>query len=188
MLTKPHIFQLSLLFVLIIRVNVVAQSSMALTNESVGIKFFTGSWTDALAEAKRQNKPLYVDVYTTWCPPCQRMARVAFPNSMIGAKFNSYFIIYQVNAEVGEGPVLAKRYAIASYPTALFIIPTGEIVHRAVGYGGVNAMIKQADMVVKMPQVRRSRRKQSVSDEPVILVRPVEADTVKGVNYSLKPK
>ncbi|WP_460915096.1 thioredoxin family protein [Spirosoma areae] len=127
--------------------------------EPTGIRFFSGSWPDVLAEAKRQNKPVFVDFYTTWCPPCRRMAREAFPNETVGAKFNDHFINYQVDAEAGEGFRLAKQYAVASYPTALYLIPSGEIVHRGVGYAGVVAMVKQADMVLSMPQVRRAKRK-----------------------------
>ena len=156
-------------------------------DEPSGIRFFSGSWQDVLAESKRQNKPIYVDFYTSWCPPCRRMAREAFPNVTIGEKFNEHFINYQVDAEAGEGFSLAKRFAVASYPTALYIIPTGELVHRGVGYAGVNAMLKQADMVLAMPQVRRSRRKRmTVSDvpTPILLSQP---DSVRTDSLRSKP-
>lgn len=153
--------------------------------EPTGIRFFSGPWQNVLAESKRQNKPIFVDFYTNWCPPCRRMAREAFPNVAIGAKFNEHFISYQVNAEMGEGIDLAKRYAVQSYPTALYITPTGALVHRAVGYAGVNAMLKQADMVLSMREVRRSlkalsRRKQTdMSDlsAPVLLNRTDSSKT-----------
>ncbi|MFD2571746.1 thioredoxin family protein [Spirosoma soli] len=140
----------------------------ARADEPVGIRFFTGSWTDVLAEAKRQHKPIYVDFHTTWCPPCRRMAREAFPNPQVGEKFNEHFVSYQVDAELGEGFTLARQYAVSSYPTALFITPEGELVHRAVGYGGVNAMLKQADMVMAMPKMRRSLRKRGHPNSSII--------------------
>lgn len=139
--------------------------------EPTGVQFFRGSWQQALAEAQRQNKPLYVDFYTTWCPPCQRMAREAFPNRQVGEKFNARFINYQLNAEYGEGLDLAKRYAVISYPTALYVTPNGEVVHRSVGYAGVSAMLQQADLVLAMPKLRRSlsRRKRSNAQVEVVL-------------------
>lgn len=91
------------------------------TDEPPGVTFLKGSWKDALAEAKRQNKPIFLDVFTTWCPPCKRMAKEAFPNARVGAKFNIHFINYQLDAEKGEGIAIAKQYAVASYPTALYI-------------------------------------------------------------------
>lgn len=130
-------------------------------DEPTGIRFFTGSWQDALAEAKRRNKPVFVDFYTTWCPPCRRMAREAFPNPAVGAKFNARFINYQLDAEAGEGIDIARRYAVGSYPTALYLTPAGEVVHRAVGYGGINAMMQQADQVLSLPKMRPFRSKRS---------------------------
>lgn len=144
-----------------------------------GIRFFSGSWQDVLAESKRQNKPIYVDFYTNWCPPCRRMAREAFPNPAIGEKFNEHFISYQVNAEMGEGVNLAKRYVVQSYPTALYVLPTGEVVHKAVGYAGVNAMLQQADMVLSMPQVRRSRRRRTIGTELSTPVSGNKTDSIK---------
>ncbi len=131
----------------------------ARADEPVGIRFFSGSWQEVLAEAKNQNKPVFVDFYTTWCPPCRRMAREAFPNPAVGEKFNTYFVSYQINAEAGEGPDVARQYGVGSYPTSLFMTPAGELIHRAVGYGGVNAMLEQADMVLSMPKMRRSMSK-----------------------------
>ncbi|GAB3694337.1 hypothetical protein GCM10027592_15150 [Spirosoma flavus] len=139
--------------------------------DPTGIRFFTGSWQEVLAESKRLNRPIFVDFYTSWCPPCKRMAREAFPNTDVGAKFNEKFINYQLDAEVGEGALLAKQFAVASYPTALYFIPSGEVVHRGVGYGGVDAMIRQADLVLSMPKVRQARRKR-VPEQNVVAPMP----------------
>ncbi|PRY43056.1 thioredoxin-like protein [Spirosoma oryzae] len=124
-----------------------------------GIHFFSGSWQQVLAEARRQHKPIFLDVYAHWCPPCQRMAREALPNSLVGAAYNDRFINYQLDAETGEGATLARQYGIASYPTALFLTPDGQVVHRGVGYGGINGMVQQADLVLRMSPMRRALRK-----------------------------
>lgn len=129
------------------------------TNGPTGVSFLKGSWNDALAEAKRQNKPIFLDVFTNWCPPCKRMAKEAFPDGRLGTKFNTHFINYQVDAETGEGIILARRYAVASYPTALYVAPNGNLVHRSVGYGGVNSMIAQADLVLALPPLKATLAK-----------------------------
>ena len=123
-----------------------------------GVQFFAGSWQAALTEAKRQNKPLFVDVYTTWCPPCRRMDREAFPNAKVGETYNARFVNYKINAEFGEGADVARSYAVASYPTALYIAPNGELMQRSVGYGGINALITQANMALAIPKLRRYLR------------------------------
>ncbi|MVM32972.1 DUF255 domain-containing protein [Spirosoma sp. HMF4905] len=148
------ILRLILCLILPMAFGPVAHSATRLPNEPSGIAFFKGSWKEVLAEAKRQNKPVFVDIYTSWCPPCKRMAKEAFPNPTIGTKFNVHFINYQLDAEQGEGVQVAKQYAVASYPTALYLSPNGTLVHRAVGYAGINGMIDQADHMLALPQLR----------------------------------
>ncbi|SFE11344.1 thioredoxin family protein [Spirosoma endophyticum] len=151
---KLIIIWLSLCLGQLIAYTATAHTKTHLTDGPTGITFFTGSWKDVLAEAKRQNKPVYVHVYTTWCPPCKRMTLEAFPNPKIGAKFNVHFINYQLDAEKGEGIDVAKRYVVSSYPTALYIAPNGALIHRAVGYTGINGMLDQADKMLETPQLR----------------------------------
>ncbi len=116
---------------------------------SPGIQFFTGSWQAVLAEAKRQNKPIFVDIYTTWCGPCKLMAKQAFPDPKVGEKFNANFISYQIDAEKGEGPAVAKQYAVDAYPTSLYVAGDGNLIHRAIGYGGINQMLAEADKAIE---------------------------------------
>lgn len=118
------------------------------TDEPSGVKFFTGSWKDVLAEAKRQNKPVFVDIYTTWCGPCKMMAKQAFPDPKVGEKFNANFISYQIDAEKGEGISIAKRYAVDAYPTSLYVAANGDLIHRVIGYGGIKGMLDEADKAI----------------------------------------
>ena len=145
--------KLSFLSLCLLLIN--TQSAATLAQPPTGVAFFAGSWKAALAEAKRQNKPLFVDVYTNWCPPCRRMAQEAFPNPKVGETYNARFINYQINAELGEGVNLARSYAVFSYPTALYVAPNGELMQRSVGYGGINALLTQAKMALAIPKLRR---------------------------------
>ncbi|CCH51165.1 thioredoxin domain protein [Fibrisoma limi BUZ 3] len=126
-----------------------AQSTPILTDDTVGIRFFKGSWNDVLAEAKRQNKPVFVDVYTTWCGPCKLMAREAFPNPQVSEKFNASFINYQIDAEKGEGVTIAKQYAVDAYPTSLFVLGDGNLIYKTSGYTGIQGMMAEADKAIE---------------------------------------
>ncbi|MEZ0539875.1 thioredoxin family protein [Fibrella arboris] len=97
------------------------------------INFQTKSWKEVLAEAKRQRKLIFVDIYTDWCGPCKMLDRTVFSNETVGKQFNGYFINYKANAE-RSGMALAAEYAVRSYPTGLFIDGDGQVVHRFVGY------------------------------------------------------
>lgn len=103
--------------------------------QETGMRFVHGTWSDVLAEASKQNRPIYLDCYTTWCGPCKMLKKDVFPDEKVGAYFNDNYICYSLDMEKGEGLELAKKYDVNSYPTHLYFNPKGEMVHRAVGAG-----------------------------------------------------
>lgn len=70
---------------------------------SQGIKFENGSWKEVLEKAKQSNKPIFVDVYTSWCGPCKKMSKEIFVLPEVGKTYNSNLICYGIDAEKGYG-------------------------------------------------------------------------------------
>ena len=93
---------------------------------SQGIEFEHGSWSEVVNKAKKLNKPIFVDVYTSWCGPCKLMTAQVFPRPEIGTTYNQGFVNVKIDAEKGEGIFIAKKYEVKSYPTYLFINPFDE--------------------------------------------------------------
>jgi len=100
---------------------------------SQGIEFEHGTWKEVLEKAQQTNKPIFVDVYTTWCGPCKMMDRDIFPLETVGKVYNTGFICYHIDAEKGEGIEVAKKYEVKAYPTYLFIKADGTLFFRALG-------------------------------------------------------
>jgi thioredoxin-related protein len=98
-----------------------------------GIAFETGSWSDVLAKAKETGKPVFVDVYTTWCGPCKMMSKDIFPREDVGTFYNTNFVCYKLDAEAGEGVTVAKQYKVRGYPTYLFVRSDGTVIYRFMG-------------------------------------------------------
>jgi thiol-disulfide isomerase/thioredoxin len=99
-----------------------------------GIRFAEGNWQEVINLAAKENKLIYLDVYTTWCGPCKMMEKKFFPDSSVGAFYNANFINYRLDAENGEGIKIAKQYKVQGYPTNLFIEPSSAaVLHTAVG-------------------------------------------------------
>lgn len=119
------------------------QQVAAKPQASQGIQFFKGSFEQALAEARRTNKILMVDVYTEWCGPCKVMDAQVFPQQRVGEFYNKYFISYKLDAEDESvnGSELAQRYHVDSFPTFLFLDGNGNLIKSEVGGMGANEFI-----------------------------------------------
>lgn len=99
-----------------------------------GIKFETSDFKTILAKAKKENKLIFLDAYTTWCGPCKLMAKNIFTLKSVGDHYNANFVNAKIDMEKGEGIDIAKKYDVKVFPTYLFIDGNGELVHRTVGY------------------------------------------------------
>lgn len=102
--------------------------------ESVGIQFYEGTWDDALALAKAQDKLIFLDAYASWCGPCKLLKRNVFIKEEVGSYFNERFINVAIDMEKGNGPRLARQYGVTAYPTLIFVNGNGEVVQKAIGY------------------------------------------------------
>ena len=118
---RVHVFLFAFLFIL----------STGL--EAQRINFEKGSWSEALAKAKKEDKIVFVDCYTTWCGPCKWMDKNVFTDGAVAEFYNEHFVNVKLDMERGEGLDIATIYDVRAYPTLLFINGEGEIVHQGLG-------------------------------------------------------
>jgi thiol-disulfide isomerase/thioredoxin len=108
-----------------------------------GILFETDGLQKALAKARKENKAVFVDCYTSWCGPCKMMSSKVFPDKQAGDFFNPRFISLKIDMEKGEGKELAQKWNISAFPTYLILNPQGEVVYTSRGYIPVEELIKR---------------------------------------------
>jgi len=115
--------------------------SAAFSLSAQGIEFFQGTWAEALEEARRQDKILFVDAYAVWCGPCKRMSKNVFPNDKVGAFYNKNFVNLKIDMEHGDMD-FRRKYPVSAYPTMYYIDYDGEVVHKVASAMDVEAFIK----------------------------------------------
>ena len=98
-----------------------------------GVTWAKGSFKDALAGASKAKSPLMVDVYATWCGPCQKLDSEVFPTAAVGKEAAS-FVAVKIDGETEEGEALVAKYNVVGYPTVLFLTPSGEEIDRIFGF------------------------------------------------------
>lgn len=102
--------------------------------EASGIQFFKGSWAEALQKASAENKPIFLDIYATWCGPCKKLKRETFVDKQVAKYYNQHFINVTLDGEKGDGAVLAKQYRIPGYPTLIIFNSGGKPILSTAGF------------------------------------------------------
>lgn len=109
------------------------------------IQFQDLPFKDLVAKAKKENKLLFIDAYTSWCGPCKMMERNTFTQKAVGDYYNANFVNARFDMEKGEGREIATKFGVRSYPTYLFLNGDGELVSQNFGYmeGGLFVSMAQ---------------------------------------------
>lgn len=98
------------------------------------VEFISGGWNEALDEAKKSNKYIFVDAFTDWCYWCKEMDKRTFPDKQVGDLMNAKFVPVKIDMEKEFGVNLAMKYRVASFPTFLVFNPQGHLVYRIQGF------------------------------------------------------
>jgi thiol-disulfide isomerase/thioredoxin len=114
-----------------------------------GVSFEKKTWTALLAKAKDEKKPIFLDLYTTWCGPCKMLEKQVYPDAKVGKFMNQNYINTKIDAEKGEGIKLAQQFNIDSYPTLIFLNPNGEEIYRYSGFNESEDFIIEAKTALK---------------------------------------
>ena len=146
-----------ILFVLLIvttMMNVVAQ------NRNINFEQ-TKEWKKIIKKAKKENKLIFVDCYTSWCGPCKILSRNVFTNDAVADFFNAHFINAKFDMEKDrDGVILKKQFGIRFFPTLVFVDPvSGEVLHRMVGAGSPDWLLAGGKLAMDSDNNLRSLMK-----------------------------
>ena len=107
------------------------------------------SLEEACKKAKTENKPIFLDCYTSWCGPCKMMANEVFTLKEAGDYFNKNFVCVKTDMEKGGGPAIGKQYGVDAYPTFLVINADGKLMHKVVGAMPLEKLIESVEIGLK---------------------------------------
>jgi thioredoxin 1 len=84
-------------------------------------------------------KPVLVDFWAQWCPPCHQIAPVL---AQIGAERNEQLTVVKLNSD--ENPSVSARYRVMALPT-LILFHRGEMIWSVVGARPKHKLLKELD-------------------------------------------
>ncbi len=113
-----------------------------------GIEFENGTLEEALAKAKKENKIVFMDCYTTWCGPCKYLAKNVFTQKEVGDFYNKNFVNVKMDMESEAGKPLMAKYNVSAFPTLLWLDSDGNIQHKTVGAGDAKALVATGKVAI----------------------------------------
>lgn len=95
-------------------------------------------YATALKRAKAENKLIFMDLWTEWCPPCQHLQKNVFPTPEAQAALAkvvpfSALVEKRDRTPVPEGSKLAETFRLSAFPTLVILDANGKEVRRQVG-------------------------------------------------------
>src|ERR1700674_935342 len=112
--------------------NSLARASSAYLRSAMHQPVQWHEWSeDAFASARRENKPMLLDIGAVWCHWCHVMDRESYENAETAALINKFFIPVKVDRD--ERPDVDSRYQSAvsaisgqgGWPLTGFLTPDG---------------------------------------------------------------
>jgi len=117
--------------------------------KSEGVHFFHGTWAEAKAKAKKENKLIFLDAYTDWCGWCKRLDATTLKNKQVGEFFNKNFINVHMEMEKSkDGPRLSRALRIKGYPALFFMNSNEESKHMISGYVKADRILEEAKVAL----------------------------------------
>jgi thiol:disulfide interchange protein len=87
----------------------------------------------ALAEAKKTQKPIMIDFFATWCPPCKMLDEKIYPSSAVVEEAQNFVC---VKVDVDKHADIARKYSVNGLPSLVFLNASGNEIHRQAGIDG----------------------------------------------------
>ena len=84
----------------------------------------------AIAKAKAEKKPVFIDFYADWCAPCKVLEESVFRDYDVADYMNQNVISIRVNIEKGKGAALKEQMYVRVLPTLLFLDSNGDEIAR----------------------------------------------------------
>ena len=89
-------------------------------------------WDVALKRAKKEDKPVVLYFFTSYCSYCQAMDKEVLAEKEISTTLKKNLVYQRIYVEKREE--LARFYGVRGYPTTTFLEPNGQRIMQIPGY------------------------------------------------------
>jgi thioredoxin-related protein len=115
-------------------------------------KFNTG-----LAEAKKTNKKVFIDVYTDWCKWCKKLDAEVYSDQTVIDYINKHYVPVKMNGESNDSvhfkdqsfteSTLSQAFGVTGFPTLIFLASNGDPINKLGSYLPKEQLLQIAEYI-----------------------------------------
>ena len=102
---------------------------------------------DAVAQARKENKPLLIDFYAEWCAACQRMDEETFADAKVKEILQTVVLL---KVDTDKEPSLSEQFGVVGLPDFRLITPDGKEFHRLRGFQTAEKFTKDLEEIIQV--------------------------------------
>lgn len=108
------------------------------------ITFDESSYEKIIKRSKTEKKPIFLMIYATWCPHCNKMKKEVFTDKKVIDFLNSNFVLAQQDGDSLQGKYLKEKFKVKSLPTFIFLDENETELYKLSGEYTPEALISES--------------------------------------------
>lgn len=113
-----------------------------------GVSFYSGSYDNLLREARKEQKPIILDFWASWCGPCKKMDQQTFTDPKLAEFINGNFLIYKVDIDSFDGMAITEKFEIESFPSMLVLDSRARSLETLKGFYPAQYLEKELSKII----------------------------------------
>jgi thioredoxin-related protein len=137
-----------------------AKSSPASSQQKEQLQVKWLGFNDGLAKARSEDKSIFLEFYTDWCPYCRKFQKETVNNPKVARMLAENFVYVRFNAEDSKNRVkfdgksyshvdLTQAFGIRSYPSLVFLDSTSKPITMLSGFVPPNQFATVLDYILQ---------------------------------------
>jgi thiol:disulfide interchange protein len=97
--------------------------------------FWVQDVSEGFSKAAKEEKPIFLDFFASWCLPCVEMEASTFSDQKLQKLLVDRFMPIKIDCtqETPDCQRMVEKYGIVGWPTFLILTPQGEVMETIVG-------------------------------------------------------
>ena len=135
-----------------------AKSTSASSQQQEQLQVKSLDFNEGLAKARSEDKPIFVEFYTDWCPYCKKFQRETIRNQKVAAMLAENFAYVRLNAEDSKNRVkfqgkflsnveLTNSFGISAFPSLVFLDSGGQPITMLSGFVPARQFLSVLDYI-----------------------------------------